>query len=182
MRVIEILLFLTLVVSPLFTKAAPDTTIPIKPSDFKTEEDPHLMGVEPRPKQLGYFNISVGFSGGHFLEKDSYKQGPLLALRYLPLTQDLPQWDYHAEVTTENLVGIAVGRRWYCCPEDPFLPYLRMSANLILDGDSELGGIAEIRRWRVRASAGVGEVFTSEVGFGLAVTGPDLFAQFGFNF
>lgn len=182
MRVFEFLLFLTLVVCPGIVTAAPDATIPFKSSDFKSEEDETLIGVTPKPRKSASFNVSLGYSGGNFLEQDQYEQGPLLALRYLPLTDELPTWDYHAEVTTENLVGIAVGRRWYCCPEDPFLPYLRLSANLVLKGSDELGGIAEIRRWRARASAGVGEVFTSEFGFGLAVTGPDLFALFGFNF
>lgn len=149
---------------------------------LRGESDPLLAGIEPRPHRDFLINVSVGFSGGNYLESDEYQQGPYLALRYLPLVEDLPTWDYQVEITDDNLVGLSAGHRWYCCPEDPYLPYLRLSANLILEGAGELGGFAEIRRWRARAAAGLGERFTSEFGVGLAVTGPDLFAQFGYNF
>lgn len=182
MRVTDILLFLTLVVSPIFGVAAPTTTTPIETSVLSGESDPLLEGLEPRIHRNYEINVSFGFSGGHFLERDEYQQGPYLALRYQPLVDDLPTWDYQAEVTKDNLVGLSMGRRWYCCQEDPYNPFLRLSANLILEGAGELGGFAEIRRWRARASAGIGERFISEFGVGMAVTGPDLYAQFGYNF
>lgn len=183
MRVIHTLIFLTLVVSPLTGVTAPNTTTPIESTPLMGDHDPLLVGLESRAQPRNYqINVSVGFSGGNFLEANQYQQGPYLALRYIPLVDELPDYDFQADVSKSNLVGLAAGRRWYCCPDDSYLPFLRLSANLILKGSGELGGIAEIRRWRARASAGVGERFISEFGLGMAVTGPDLFAQFGYNF
>lgn len=182
MRVIISLLFLTLVVSPHLGAAAPNTTVPQESVYLKADSDPDLYGIKPQEHRNSVFNVSVGYSGGNYLESSQYQKGVSLSLRYIPLTADVIDWDYEATIHESNLVGLAIGRRWYCCPEDPYLPYLRLSANLILKGTDELAGIAEIRRWRARASAGIGEVFISEFGLGYAVTGPDLFALFGFNF
>lgn len=182
MRVIHCLLFLTLVLSASLGLSAPQTTTQVESTPLTAESDPMLLGIKPQEHRDYLLNISAGFLGGHILEGDEYLQGPFIALRYLPLIDGFPVWDYQAEVNKENLVGLSVGRRWYCCPEDAYMPYLRLSANLYLSGSDELAGLAAIRRWRLRASAGVGERFISEFGVGVAVTGADLYAQFGYSF
>lgn len=185
MRVYRVLFFLTLVLSSFQALAAPTTKTILDTKPFTSETDPFLESLDPSFREgppTFYLNIAVGFSGGNYLERDEYLQAPFLALRYMPLVDEQPDWDYQVEVNQENLVGLAVGKRWYCCPDDEFLPYLRASANLFLKGSGELGGIAEIHRWRARASAGVGKKFNFEAGAGLAITGADLFAQFGYNF
>lgn len=182
MRVHYHLLFLTLVLAPTDSFCAPIEKITVTPQPLDTEEDPYLVRQVMGKERNYLLNISLGMAGGNFIERDQYHQGPYLAVRYLPLEEGIPKWDYQAEVTKDNFVGLSVGRRWYCCDQDPYLPYLRLSGNLILQGSDELGGLAAIRRWRLRAAAGIGETFVSEFGVGLSVTGPDLFAQFGFNF
>lgn len=185
MPVYRHLFFLTLVLSSLQVIAAPTTKTTLETKPFSGESDPVLESYDPSfskgpPSFL--LNLSLGFAGGNFLERDEYNQGAFAALRYMPVElEELPDWDYSVEVNQKNLVGLGVGRRWYCCPDDEFIPYLRLSGNIFLEGAGELAGIAEIRRWRARASGGVGQQFTFEMGFGLAVTGTDLFAQLGYN-
>lgn len=162
--------------------AAPQTTTTFETTPLSDEEDPYLMERVTDPAATFLMHIALGFSGGNYLERDKYQQGPYLALRYIPLTEDLPTWDYQVEVQKDNLVGLAVGRRWYCCPQDSYLPYARVAANLFLEGAGELAGIAEIRRWRARAALGIGAKVTWEVGLGIAITGPDLYTQLGYNF
>lgn len=185
MRVYRLLFFLTLVLSSLQVFAAPTSKTTLETKPFKGETDPFLKGVDTslyeRPATFK-LNISLGFEGGNYLERDQYLQSPFISLRYMPLEDEIPDWDYQIEVNAENLVGLAAGRRWYCCPDDEYIPYLRASAHLFLKGSEGLGGLAEIRRWRARASAGVGRKFSFEMGFGIAITGTDLFSQFGYNF
>jgi hypothetical protein len=185
MRVLLLSLFLTFVLNPLITMAAPQTTTTIQSTPLTGDDDPTLKRVDPEFREepiTFYLNVSLGFEGGNFLEKDEYQQGGFFAVRYAPLLRDQMVWDYQLDYKHDNLLGLAVGRRWYCCPGDEFMPYARASANIILDPKDELAGFAEIRRWRLRASVGIGESFVWEFGVGLAVTGPDIYAQFGYNF
>lgn len=184
MPVYKLLFFLTLVLSCFQALAAPTSKTTFETKPFSGENDPFLESVDSsfhkRPTSI--FNISLGFEGGNYLERDQYMQDPFISLRYMPLSGDFPDWDYQVELNQENLVGFGMGRRWYCCSDDEFVPYLRASANLFLSGSGEIGGIAEIRRWRSRFSGGVGKKLSFEMGFGIALTGSDLFAQFGYNF
>lgn len=185
MRVFLPLFFLTLVLSGFATLAAPQTTTTLETTPLSAEDDPLLATVTPsmiKDRPTFYLNTSVGFAGGNYIESDEYHQGPFLALRYIPMNESLPVWDYQVEVNKANFVGISVGRRWYCCPEETYMPYVRASANMFLEGSGELGGLVEIRRLRLRGSIGFGESFISEFGVGYAITGPDIFAQFGYNF
>ncbi|KHD89246.1 MAG: hypothetical protein OM95_05400 [Bdellovibrio sp. ArHS] len=185
MRVLLSLLFLTLVVSPLFSAAAPQTTTTLETQPLNAEADPMLDIRDPELRDSPptfLLGAALGFAGGNYLESDEWTQGPLLSLRFIPLQDDSIYWDYEVAVNTANFVGLGAGYRWYCCPDDRFNPYLRASANLYLKGTDELAGLVEIRRWRARASVGLGNAFTTEFGVGVAVTGPDLFAQFGYNF
>lgn len=184
MRVFLPLIFLTLVVSSLTTLAAPQTKTTLETQPLTGENDPLLGSITPAmiaAKPTFLLNVSVGFEGGNYLERDEYEQGPYIAFRYMPLNHDLPDWDYQVEVNKANLIGLGVGRRWYAT-EELYQPFVRLSANMILDSKGELGGLVEIRRLRLRGSMGVGETFTAEFGVGYAITGPDLFAQFGYNF
>lgn len=166
--------------------AAPQTATTIKALPLNEDEDPLLKKNGPLSSRAApslFLHLAVGFSGGNYLERDEYQQGPYLALRYVPFKwEELPTWDYQAEVNKDNIIGLSIGRRWYCCPDDAFLPYVRLSGATFLEGSGELAGLFETRRWRARASVGVGERLTSEFGVGTAVNGPDLFAQFGYNF
>lgn len=185
MRVFLPLLFLTLVLSSFATLAAPQTTTTLETTPLSAEDDPLLATVDPsmiQARSTFLLSASLGFAGGNYLEGDEYQQGPLFALRYMPLKDSLPAWDYQIEVNNDNFIGISVGRRWYCCPEEVYMPYVRASANMFVDGSDEIGGLVEIRRLRLRGSIGVGETFISEFGVGYAITGPDLFAQFGYAF
>lgn len=186
MRVFFPLLFLTLVLSLPLAQAAPQTSTTVETTPYSMEDDPDLARLDPSHRAslpTAALSLSLGFSGGNYLERDEYQQGPFLALRYMPLEKETtPVWDYQLELTKDNLVGLSLGRRWYCCPGDPFQPYARASANLFLDSSAELASFAEIRRWRLRAAVGIGETFVSEFGVGYAITGPDLYAQFGYHF
>lgn len=186
MRLFLTPVFLTLVLSGQLSTAAPRTKTTVNPLPMTAEAGTPLR---PLPEELrdkpatSLIGIALGFAGGSYLERDQYIQGPFLSVRYMPLGEDQrPQWDYQVEVNQQNLVGLSMGHRWYCCPEDTFMPYGRLSAIMVLDPSSELAGLAEIRRWRLRSSVGIGETFVSEFGVGVAVTGTDLYAQFGFYF
>lgn len=184
MRVFLVLLFLTLVVNSVPAFAAPQTTTTLESTPLSAEDDPVLGSINPStlpPRPTFLLNVSAGYEGGNYLERDEYLQGLFVAFRYVPLTNDVPVWDYEVEINKENMVGLSVGRRWYCCPGDAYMPYARASANLFLHGSDELAGIAEIRRWRLRGALGVGENFTAEFGVGIAVTGPDIFGHIGYN-
>ena len=185
MRLLLLPLFLTFVLNSPFAVAAPQTTTTMESPPLTGDDDPALVRTNPefREDPVTFFmNLSIGYVGGNLLERDEYVQGSYLALRFMPLKNDQIVWDYHLDVNEKNLLGLAVGRRWYCCPGDEFMPYGRASANLIIDPKDELAGLAELRRWRIRASVGIGEKFVWEFGVGLAVTGPDIYAQFGYNF
>lgn len=186
MPVFLISFFLTLVLGNNPAVAAPKTNTTFETTPLSGESDPLLEHPDPSLRRIApafQLFLSAGFAGGNFLERDQYQQGPFLALRYLQLKEALPALDYELAIhAADNLIGLGLGKRWYCCPDDDFLPYLRVSANLILKSSAELAGIAEIRRWRAGASAGVGRNFTFEAGVGIAVTGPDLYGQFGYNF
>ena len=186
MRVFLPLLFLTLVLSLSSAKAAPQTSTTMETTPYSIKDDPDLARLDPSNRAAlptAAISISLGFSGGNYLERDEYQQGPFLALRYMPLENNAtPVWDYQLELNKDNLVGLSLGRRWYCCPGDSFMPYARVSVNMFLDSSAELASFAEIRRWRLRAAVGLGETFVSEFGVGYAITGPDLYAQFGYHF
>lgn len=185
MRLLLLPFFLTFVLNASLVSAAPQTTTTIQTTPLSGDDDPALVRTNPafREDPVTFFmNLSFGYGGGNLLERDEYVQGGYLALRFMPLKNDQIVWDYHLDVSEKNLMGLAVGRRWYCCPGDEFMPYARASANVILDPKDELAGFAEIRRWRLRAAVGIGESFVWEFGVGLAVTGPDIYAQFGYNF
>lgn len=184
MRVFLSLLFLTFVLSTLQSQAAPQSKTTLETTPIDAQPDPNLVAIDPELREkipTFYLNTSLGFSGGNYLEGDEVNSGPYMALRYYPLWSDYPTWDYQVEVNSSNLIGLSAGRRWYCCSDMAFEPYLRLAGAMFLDGAGELAGFVEIRRWRFRASAGVGEKFVTEIGVGYAITGPDLFAQFGYN-
>ncbi|WII72871.1 hypothetical protein QJS83_03175 [Bdellovibrio sp. 22V] len=185
MRVFLPLLFLTLVVGLNAVHAAPQTTTTLETTPFLGEDDPELSTVDvsqlpPRPTFL--LNVSAGYSGGNYLEDDEYHQGVLLAIRYLPLTRRRPTWDYQVDVSESKAVGLSLGYRWYSFDEDYYIPYLRLAGATYLDGAGELAGLVNLARWRVHASAGLGDTFTAEFGVGYAMNGPDLFALLGYNF
>lgn len=185
MRLLLLPFFLTFVLNGISVWAAPQTTTTMESAPLTADEDPSLARVDPQFREepmTSFMTVSLGYVGGNLLERDQYKQGAYLALRYMPLERDLIVWDYQLEVNEANLIGLALGRRWYCCPGDEFMPYARASANLILNPKDELAGFAEIRRWRLRAAVGIGENFVWEFGVGLAVTGPDIYAQCGYSF
>ncbi|MEN0058298.1 MAG: hypothetical protein AAGB31_05650 [Bdellovibrio sp.] len=185
MRLSIQLLFLTFVLGPVFSHSAPQPKTTLESAPLEDQDDPSLKNIDPYAKAPPTFwlGLSIGYSGGNYLERDEYEQGPFFALRYMPLAKDdLPTWDYQVEVTQDNLIGLTLGHRWYCCRLDPFNPYARLAAATFLEGSGELGGFVEIRRWRARAALGMGEKFIWEFGTGLSVTGPDIYAQFGYNF
>lgn len=184
MRVIFPLLFLTLVVSPLLVKAAPSTTTTVQGSALSGDDDEYLGSFRredlPQHAKNKLF-LGTGYEGGHFTEGGEYAKGPFFVVRWSQLAN--PNWDYEVQyLTGEEIVGLAVGRRWNCCEQDPYQPYARVSLNTFIRSGDELAGFVEIRRWRARAGLGVGEVWNFEAGAGVAVTGTDLYLQFGYNF
>lgn len=187
MRLLWMLLFLTFVLNSHSGFGAPQTTTTVDPSPFQGADDSSLVRTHPglmeRPVTF-LLHISAGYEGGPFLERDEYHQGSFAAVRYMPLEKERVVWDYQLGYNFEkdHFMNLALGRRWYCCPGDSFMPYARASANLILNPKDELAGLAEIRRWRLRAALGLGESFVWEFGVGFAVTGTDLYGQFGYNF
>ncbi len=185
MQVLRCLIFLTLVAFHWGTLAAPSdkTTLPSLP--LNDDPDPYLEGRTSTLRErapASQINLSLGFMGGNYLERDEYQQGPTAVLRYASIATGLPIWDYQIEFQTQdNLLGLSMGRSWYI-DQLRFNPFFRTSAGVHLDGNGQLAELVEIRRWRLRGSTGIGETFTIEFGAGLAVTGPDLFLQVGHNF
>ncbi|MBO9666105.1 MAG: hypothetical protein J7501_04770 [Bdellovibrio sp.] len=150
------------------------------------ESDPYLSDKAAAlrtPAPTWQMGVVAGYSGGNQLENDEWMQGPTFAIRLSSLKlHNLPVWDFHFEVNRDNLVGVFAGRRWYCCENDRFNPYLRLAAGTFLDASDQLGNLVELSRFRARAGAGLGEDFFFEMGFGYAVVGPDLYAILGYNF
>lgn len=186
MRVIFPLLFLTLVLSPITTLAAPSTTTKMESTPLDGEDDAvlaHINRSDFAPRIESLLNISIGYQSGNYLEREQWVQGPYLLVRYASLKEaPLPAWDYEISLNSEDFFALAVGRRWYFAPDDKFRPYARLSGHTYLQTSDNFAGLAEIRRWRVHASIGAGERFTGEIGTGFSITGPDLFGQFGYNF
>lgn len=186
MRVSLFLLFLTFVVTSSQVLAAPSTKTQMESRPYEGEDDPLLsdkayiaLQEKPAEYQLG---TSLGYGGGHYLESDKYINSFFLKIHFSALRQGLPNWEYALEVNKENILGFFVGKRWYCCPEDRFLPYYRVSLGGYFDADDGLSNFAEIKRLRARAAFGVGRKLFMEFGAGYAITGPDVFAQLGYNF
>lgn len=184
MRVFFLMIFLTFVVNTPHGSAAPNTTTEMEALPYEGQDDPLLRDKEylanlEKPPQY-QLTTSLGYGGGHYLEKDQYVIGPYLRIAFAPLENFLPDWDYSGEVNTENLIGVFIGKRWYCCPEDEYLPYYRLSAGSYLDADAGLANFVEIKRLRARAAWGFGKHFVTEIGVGWAVAGSDYYLQFGF--
>ncbi len=187
MRVRILLYFLTLVVSTSNSYAAPQPGGTLDPAPLVDEDDPQLKKIPAQLRSFeaeptSYLGIGFGYAGGPYLERDTYSQGLMGSLRYMPFEPDeLPSWDYQVQVSQAQFIGLGAGYRLYCCSTDPFLPYLRLGAQIYVDGKSEMAGFVAIRRWRAHAGVGIGEIFNSEFGLGLAVTGVDLYALFSYN-
>jgi len=179
------MIFLTLVVSASvgFSATTPRTTLDTQP--LSPESDPYLSDKAASlrtPAPTWQMSFGVGYTGGNELENDQWAQGPTFAIRFSSLEyRELPKWDYHFEVNKDNLVGFFVGRRWNL-ENDRFNPYVRVAVGTYLDASDEVGNLVQIKRFRARGSVGIGEDFFTEMGAGLAVTGPDLFLLFGYNF
>ncbi|ASD62725.1 hypothetical protein B9G79_03650 [Bdellovibrio bacteriovorus] len=186
MRVFLSLLFLTLVVSSIQSLAAPTTTTTLETSPLSGEDDPDLASVKVSDfaeRKEFMIQTSLGYQSGNYLERDEWTQGPYVALRFAFIKQSpLPVWDYELSYNTEEFLGLGLGHRWYFAEEDRYLPYARLGGNAYLESSDGVTGLIEIRRWRVHAGIGAGETFTGEIGTGFSVTGPDIYAQFGYNF
>lgn len=184
MRVLILHFFLTFVLCPSFSVAAPTTKTNVTPTPYTEPQDLQSERVPVADRELAplfLLNVALGYYAGNYLEQDSYEQGAAAILRVIPLQNETQVWDYQLELGLKDIFGIGMGRRWYCCPHDEYQPYARLSGHLIINAKDEFAGLVEIRRWRARAAVGLGQNWTSEFGVGLAVTGPDLFAQFGYN-
>lgn len=185
MQVLRCLIFLTLVAFHCGTLAAPSdrTTLPSMP--LSDDPDPYLEGRTSSLREKApttRIHLALGFTGGNYLESDEYQQGPTVVLRFASLATGLPVWDYQIEFQNQDrLLGLSMGRSWYI-DDHRLNPFFRTSAGVHLDGEGQLADLVEIRRWRLRGSTGVGETFCIEMGAGIAVTGPDLFLQLGYNF
>lgn len=179
------LLLLTLVLGGSLSHAAPTPKTTLPSTSYEDEYDPSLVAIpkEEQEFEARYFlTLGGGFAGGNYLESSSYFQGPYFTLRFLPVEKRQLVWDYVFELHQDDIFSLGLGRRWYCCPDDPFLPYARLAANIVFNPKDEIAGLAEIRRWRLHAAVGLGKSFTTEIGVGLAVTGPDLYILLGYNF
>lgn len=184
MRLTPIKIFLTLVLSASFAVAAPTTKTTLDPAPLNSQPDPLLADKNFIHDKLpsNQINVAVGYTGGNLLENDQWAQGPVFSLRYSPLGNDLlPKWDFQGELDRDNILGLFVGRRWYI-NEDEFQPYARLAGGSFFTSSEEFGNLVQIKRWRARASLGIGDRLNFEAGFGVAVTGPDLFATLGYNF
>lgn len=184
MRLIIPLLFLTLVLNALPSNAAPTTKTTTPSLPLSAQPDPLLTdnGFHLTKLPTTQWSLSLGYAGGNFLESDTWTQGVTMSLKYSPLPIDsLPVWDLEAEINKNNTLGAFIGKRWYISDDD-YQPYFRLAGGSFFDASSELGNLVQIKRWRARSSVGIGEQLNFEFGFGLAVTGPDLFAQMGYNF
>ncbi|HWU43949.1 MAG TPA: hypothetical protein VN132_10945 [Bdellovibrio sp.] len=165
------------------TEAAPTTKTILDAEPLNAQPDPLLDKTLMHDRVPNHeIQIGVGYLGGNLLEGDEWRQGPLFSFRYSPLHGErLPTWDFQAEFDKGNIIGLFAGRRWYLA-EAEYLPYLRLAGGSFFDSKGEIGNLVEIKRWRVRSSVGFGDRLNLEVGFGFAVTGPDLFALLGYNF
>jgi hypothetical protein len=185
MRLFIPAIFLTLVVSISvgFAATTPRTTLDTQP--LSPESDPYLSDKAASlrtPAPTWQVSLGLGYTGGNELERDEWAQGPTFAIRFSSLQhRGQPIWDYHFEVNKDNLVGAFVGDRWYCCENDRFNPYFRAAVGTYFDASDEIGNIVAMKRFRARGSFGIGEDFFTEMGAGLAVTGPDLFLLLGYN-
>ncbi|MNJ99738.1 hypothetical protein D3C87_175190 [compost metagenome] len=187
MRVFLFILFLTFVVTCPKVQAAPSTKTEMETLPLDGQSDPLLadkayLALQEKPAEY-HMGIALGYGGGNYLESDEYINSPYLRVHFAPLKREgLPSWEYSIEFNQENSLGFFVGKRWYCCPEDTFLPYYRLSLGSYFDADDGLANFAEIRRLRARGAFGVGRTVFFEMGAGLAVTGPDVYGQLGYNF
>ncbi|WP_142697465.1 hypothetical protein [Bdellovibrio sp. NC01] len=165
--------------------AATDTKTTMDPTKLDSSNDPILATANAdlrSPAPTSQVQLALGYVGGNLLENDEWAQGPLVSIRYAPIDiHENVKWDFGGEINKDNIFGLFVGRRWYV-EEDEFRPYARVAAGSFFDSHDQLGNLVEIKRWRARASLGIGDRLNFEAGLGIAVTGPDFFAQLGYNF
>ena len=186
MRVLFALLFLTFVLSQPLAQAAPSTNTTFETAPLDSDEDPLLSNqeyLETVAKPItALINISVGYGGGNYLERDEYSQGIYFKLLYASLyRRDLPTWDLSLELNKENALGLFWGGRFYFAEDDAYYPFAKMAAGTFLDAKGEAASFIDFERFRLRASVGVGELICTEMGVGFALTGVDFYAQTGLN-
>jgi|GEM_PF-1439217 hypothetical protein len=186
MRILFGLLFLTFVLSQPLAQAAPSTTTTFETTPLDSQPDPllsnqeYLESVEKPITSL--INISVGYGGGNYLERDENIQGIYFKLLYASLyRRDLPTWDVSLELNKENALGLFWGSRFYFADGDKFYPYAKVAAGTFLDSAGEFASLIDFERYRFRVSTGVGETFCTEMGVGFALTGVDYYLQTGVN-
>ena len=103
MRVLFALLFLTFVLGHSLAQAAPSTSTTFETTPLDSDEDPLLSNqeyLETVEKPISSLvNVSVGYGGGNYLERDEYIQGIYFKLLYASLyRRDLPTWDISMEL------------------------------------------------------------------------------------
>lgn len=184
MREILIPFLLTLVIASSLSWGAPSTRTSLPSRPYSAESDPTLVArpeTEQKKTSRYLLSLGTGYSGGHYLNSDLYSRGSFFSFRFLPLSQKNTDWDYSFELHESDIFFLGVGKRWYCCEDDPYKPYARIAGSLVLHSKDELAGMVEVKRWRAQGGLGVGQSLFAETGAGVSITGTDLYLLIGLN-
>jgi hypothetical protein len=183
MRVLFPSIFLTLVLATSLCFALPRPLgKPDVAIEIKNINDPQSI-KKSRPLDIeDKFYFSLSYSAGNYANPDEYTKFTFFQMRYIPYSDDSWGWDYQLGISNLNWLSLSMGKHWYCCPEDSFKPYARLSGSIYTQATEELGGLIEFKRWRANLGIGVGSIFTTEFGFGWSLNGRDLYLQCGFSF
>lgn len=187
MRVFIKPLFLTLVLLSNKSFAAPETKSQMKAPAL--DATPIPGPVWPRHQSPYNFSVYSGYSGGHFFEADKALSTSIIGFRFSVDDNPDHSWDYNAEVNSaENLVGLFFGRRSFVLTATDLALYYKLAAGTHLKAADGAANLVEIKRWQLRASAGMGNLLNlsnhiySEAGVGVAVVGIEYFAVIGVKF
>lgn len=187
MRVFINLLFLTFVLASTQSVAAPEVSGQIIPSTM--DASPLVGPVWPRDQSPYTFSVYSGYAGGNFFDSDKVLSTSVLGFRFSLDSDSDHSWDYNFEVNTpSNLIGIALGRRYFIFTTTDLAPYYKLAAGTHLKASNVFVNFIEIKRWQFRASAGMANLFNlnnhlyTEAGIGIAVIGFEYFAVLGLNF
>jgi hypothetical protein len=136
---------------------------------------------------LNDLNIYLGALGGDVWEIGDKLGTQFIGVRYIPHENFETAWDYSVDAHSQGLIVTTVGHRWYIPRDDFFESYTRLGFGDFINSGDGLGGLINVRHFKLMASFGISDLFelhrrmTGEVGLGYGLGGFITYLQIGYN-
>lgn len=186
MRVLISALFLTFVLTGFQSLAAPQISTEIEP--IQMDSSPIAQPLWRTSWSPYNYSIYFGGSGGNYFEKSENQSDTVFGFRFAVDSDMDHAWDFNAEVSSSNLIGVHIGKRTFIAALNDVNPYFKWSLGTHMKAADGLTNFVEIKRFQVRGSMGVANLLHwdqhlyIETGLGIAVVGIEYFAVLGLNF